>query len=92
MIIIRKYKRIDWFDFIELIEKEFSNQPPKQLYFDFQDELRMRVIESVSEGASFKFKAHSKKIMECFKERMQADPSFASSEDYNEFLAITEQI
>lgn len=83
---------MDWWDFLDLMNEEFSKMPPKQVYFDFQDEIRMRLIESVSEGASFKYSTQAKKVHAAFSERLKQEPAFATAEDYQEFTTLTEQI
>lgn len=92
MIIVRRYKNLGWFDLLDCLKEELDQAPPKEKYFDFLDEFRMRLIESVSEGASFKLKAPTKELLARFEARLSKEPEFASQEDLLEFQRITEDI
>ncbi len=91
MEVLRKYKRLDWFDFLDAIEIELSKNPGKEVYFDFLDELKMRQVECISEGALFKFKKVARNLLKKFEKRYES-LDFASSEDYSLFKEIAESI
>jgi hypothetical protein len=92
MHIVRRYKKLDWWDFLTVIDQELEKMPAKETYIDLIDELRMRKIESISEGATFKMKAPSKDILERFKNRMSEDQSFASDEDLTEITQLVDEV
>jgi hypothetical protein len=92
MQIIRKYKRLSWFDFLDQIEKELKDNPDKSVYFEIGGELKMRLVESVSEGAAFKMKAPSKNMLEKFEQRMKDQTSFASEQDYQDFKDLVSEV
>lgn len=92
MLIIRKYKRTDWFDFLDRMELELSKSPERQVYFEFMDELKMRKLESISEGGIYKLKIPASVLLSKFKERITKDNSFASAQDFEDFEQIAESI
>ncbi len=85
MEIIRRYKRNDWWDLLIVIEQELERAPVKETFFNILDELQWRKVESISEGASFKINSPAVALLERFEKKMQEDPSFATSEDLDEF-------
>lgn len=91
MYIERRYSKLPWFDFLDQIEDELKENPPKERYIELLDEFRMRKIESVSEGGTFKLKAPATKLVEKFTQRME-DSSFATSEDLEECQQILKDI
>jgi hypothetical protein len=91
MEILRKYRRLGWFDFLDQIEIELKNTPDKSVYFELLGELKMRLVESVSEGAAFKMKAPSKNLLERFEKRMSQENSFASEQDYQDFKELVSE-
>lgn len=88
MQIIRKYKKLEWFDFLDVIERELKDIPGKTSYFEILDELRMRLIDSISEGATFKLKAPTRDLVSKFETRTSEDPSFANEDDLKEFIEL----
>ena len=92
MLIIRKYKKLGWFDLLDKMEEVLTSDAPKERYFEFVDELRMRLIESVSEGASFKIKAPTNNLIELFSKRREADSNFATELEEDEFRQIASDI
>lgn len=85
MEIIRKYKRNDWWDLLIVIEQELERSPVKETFFNLLDELQWRKVESISEGASFKINAPALKLLERFENKIKEDPSFATSQDLEDF-------
>lgn len=77
MYIERRYKKLLWFELLDQMAEELKELPPKERYIDFLDELRMRKLESVSEGGTFKLKAPAKDLVLKFKERMASDKQFS---------------
>ncbi len=92
MLIIRRYKKLGWFDLLDKISEELGQNPPKESYFRFLDEFRMRLIESVSEGATYKLKGPTQDLLEGFKERRANDSAFASEEEVKEFELLAKDI
>ncbi len=83
MLIIRKYRKLDWFDFVDTMTRALNKNPGKEIYIEFIDELRMRKLESLSEGATFKMKAKGRELLSLFEERMKED-GFATDKDLDE--------
>jgi hypothetical protein len=52
----------------------------------------MRLIESVSEGASYKLRGPTADLVERFKERQRIDEAFADIDDVHEFERIAADI
>tara|TARA_R110000868_G_scaffold258137_2_gene515373 strand:- start:45 stop:299 length:255 start_codon:yes stop_codon:yes gene_type:complete len=65
--IIRRYKKLSWFDFVDIIDQQLALSPGRDIYFELMDELHWRLVESISEGASFKLKAQAQKVLQHFK-------------------------
>ena len=92
MMLVRRYKKLGWWDFLDHIESEFKEKPDKSVYIDVLDELRMRLLDSVSEGGTFKLKAPTEKIKNEFVVRMNSDSKFANSDDLKEVEEIANLI
>lgn len=88
MQVIRRYKKLPWFDFLEVMNQQLERKPDKTTYFELLDELRMRLLESISEGANFKLKAPASRLLQEFKTRMELEPSFSTSDDFKEFIIL----
>lgn len=91
MLIMRKYRKLDWFDFIDTMTRALNKKPEKETYIEFIDELRMRKLESLSEGATFKMKIKARELMTMFEERM-AEADFAGEEDLAQVKELIEDI
>ncbi len=92
MDLIRKYRKLDWFDFLDYIEKELEGGPVSQVYFELIDEICIRKLESISEGATYKLKAPSIDILKRFEFRVSKDPSFATEEKVKEFKTLVKSV
>lgn len=92
MIIDRKFKKLGWWDFLEYMEKQLLNNPSKTEYIEFLDELRLRLLESVSEGGTFKLKAPTEMLKQKFIQRMEVDDDFANSNDLSEVNELASSI
>lgn len=92
MYIERRYKKLLWFDFLDQMEVELKRFPSKEKYIELLDEIRLRRLESVSEGGTYKLKAPAKELFSKFERRMSEDQSFASTEDLNDCKNILEDI
>ena len=92
MIIVRRFKKLGHFDLLERMEQDLNTQNDKNLFFEYMDEFKMRLLESVSEGASFKFKASAQDLMNRFNKKMSADSSFASAQDLQQFKEIADSV
>ena len=88
MQVIRRYKKLPWFDFLEVMNQQLERKPDKTIYFELLDELRMRLLESISEGANFKLKVPASRLLQEFKTRMELEPSFSTSDDFKEFIIL----
>jgi len=88
MLIIRKYRKLPWFDFLECIDAALEKNPMVAVYFELLDELRMRKIESISEGASFKMQAPTQKLWQSFSGRLATEANFADPNELKEFKSL----
>jgi hypothetical protein len=92
MLLVRRYKKLGWWDLLDQIDLQLKESPEKEVYIEILDELRMRLLESVSEGASFKLKAPAERIINEFKVRMDSDDNFANSSDFKEVQELADFI
>lgn len=92
MRIMRKYKNLGWWDFIEYMEEKLAEHPEKELYFEFLDEIRLRFLESVSEGASFKYQNKAQELVELLKLNSSEDTVKLSEQDLVDFQRIASEI
>lgn len=88
--IVRRYKKLDWFDFVDRLTYDLDQRPSKELYFELLDEIRMRKMESVSEGGTYKLKSPTKKLLEDFVMRCEKEQDFATEQELNEFKDLAE--
>ena len=92
MLIIRKYIRINWFDFLDLATKAINSYPKKESYIEFLDEIKMRKLESVSEGGNYKYQKFATFLLEKFEARLVKEESFASEKDLDDFKKTVDEI
>ena len=92
MQINRRYKKLLWFDLLDVIKKELSKNPDQVVYLELMDEFRMRLLESVSEGGTFKLKVQAKELLTKFEKRLSEDPLFATKVHHNEIRELAEMI
>lgn len=91
MEILRKYRKLDWFDFLDTMTRTLNKNPEQEIYVEFIDELRMKKLESLSEGATFKMKAKAKELLAMYEKRMQEE-GFATEENLKEVKQLIEDI
>lgn len=89
---VRKFKRMGLWDFIELMEANCYDCHDKELYFTYLDELRMRKIESISEGGNYKLISLAKELEEEFQKEVKANNDFVSESELNDFDFIIKEI
>ncbi|MFT6067830.1 MAG: hypothetical protein ACJAT2_001173 [Bacteriovoracaceae bacterium] len=89
---IRRFKKMSLWDFIELMEANCYNSGDKDTYFLYLDELRMRKIESVSEGGNYKLKSLALELKEKFLEEVKKSPGFALEEEMKDLEFIVNEI
>ena len=85
MLTVRPLIKLDWFDLIDLIEESITQNAAETKYFDIIDEIYMRKVESISEGATYKMKKPTKQLWDHYQQRMNEDPNFSTTERSNEF-------
>lgn len=64
----RRYRKNDWWDLVTVIEQELERSKSYDTYFYIVDELKWRIVDSVSEGANFKIRNKAKEIQKRFYE------------------------
>lgn len=92
MEIFRKYKRLLWFELVELVEESLSKKTDFESYIEYIDELKMRLVDSISEGLSYKVKGLAVKISNSFEIRTKEDEGFASSDQQEEFRRLLKDL
>lgn len=89
---IRRFKTMSLWDFIELMEGNCYGSGDKEVYFTYLDELRMRRIESISEGGNYKLASLAKELKSELEKDIQKNSSLLSDEELKEFNFIIEEI
>lgn len=90
MEIIRQFKKMNLWDFIELMQSNCLNCGEAKTYFMYLDEIKMRRIESISEGGNHKLKNLALELLESFQNEISKNPDFCSEAELNEFQYIVE--
>ncbi len=62
----RRYRKNDWWDLVTVIEQELDRDRSYRTYYNLVDELKWRLVESVSEGGNHKIKVKAKELLESF--------------------------
>jgi hypothetical protein len=62
----RKYRKNDWWDFMTVIEQELEKNNSTEIYVDILDELKWRLTDSISEGATYKIRVKSEELKKRF--------------------------
>lgn len=60
----RRYRKNDWWDFMTVIDQELERDDGAETYYHILDELKWRMVDSVSEGATFKIKKKAQELGE----------------------------
>lgn len=92
MDLVRKYLKLDWFDFVDVILQELDENPVAHTYIELMDELYLRKLESVSEGSTFKLRKPAKDIFNKFEKQMSQNKKFANDNNLNEIKNLLETI
>ena len=90
MEIIRRFKKMSLWDFIDLMNEQCLNCGDRETYFLYLDEIKLRRIESVSEGGDHKLRSLAKELLHNYEEEMKKSSDFSNSEDYQSFKFIVE--
>lgn len=87
MEIIRKYKKLSTWDFLELVDNELApgSFPSLEEYISYLDELKMRAYESISEGEIYKIKLRIKRLSESAQDKL-------SEAEVKNFLELSKEI
>lgn len=73
----RRYHKNDWWDFMIVIDQELEKDHGPQTYYYILDELKWRLVDSISEGSTYKIK----KKVEDLKMRLSHDRKSWSNEN-----------
>lgn len=91
MQIERRYRKLDWWGLIDHINSALENEDTEQgVYIELLDELRMRTLESVSEGSTYKINTQANKLIENFNSIASRNPNFANSDIQNEVKDLSD--
>lgn len=69
MEIIRRYKKLSTWNFLELLDSEIDRTDPLayEEYVAYFDELKIRTYESISEGELYKLRLRANRLLESSK-------------------------
>lgn len=82
---IRHFKKMSLWDFIELLENNCLGCHKAETYFIYLDEVKMRRIESISEGGNLKLKKLAEQLLTEFKKEKDANEQFCSDKELQDF-------
>ncbi len=91
MDIVRQFKKMSLWDFIDLMESQCFGCAKSATYFMYLDEIKMRRIESISEGGNYKLRSLAQQLLEEFQKELHRDSSFATSEELKSFTTIAKE-
>lgn len=63
---MRRYQKNDWWDLVTVIEQELERDNSYKTYYNIADELKWRIVESISEGGHFKIQNKVREIKDRF--------------------------
>lgn len=87
---LREFKKMSYWDFKELLEEKCLGCHDKETYFTYLMEIKMRRIESISEGGNIKLKNLALNLYKEFQNENEQDSEFCSPKDLEEFRYIIE--
>lgn len=59
----RRYRKNDWWDLMTVIDQELERDCGPETYYHILDELKWRMVDSISEGATFKINNKVKEVV-----------------------------
>lgn len=62
----RRYRKNDWWDLVTVIEQELQRSESIDTYYYIADELKWRIVESISEGGNFKIRNKAQELKNKF--------------------------
>lgn len=62
----RRYRKNDWWDLVTVIQQELERDSSYKTFFNLVDELKWRLVESVSEGGNHKIKVKGQELKELY--------------------------
>lgn len=87
----RRYKKNDWWDLVTVIEQELERSESLDTYYNIVDELKWRIVESISEGGNFKIRNKASELYVLF-EKYLANQQEHDDEKVLEIKSIFEFI
>ncbi len=90
MEIVRQFKKMSLWDFIDLMNEQCIGSGKKETYFLYLDEIKLRRFESVSEGGDHKLRSLAKELLQAYQEEMLKNPDFSNPNDFQDFQSIVE--
>ncbi|ATH07132.1 hypothetical protein BIY24_04025 [Halobacteriovorax marinus] len=58
----RRYRKNDWWDLVVVIDQVLEKDKSFESFYYIVDELKWRIVDSVSEGGNFKIRSKAKEI------------------------------
>lgn len=90
MEVVRQFKKMSLWDFIDLMQDQCLGCGESKTYFMYLDEIKMRRIESISEGGNYKLHTLALELLGEFKKEFSVDSTFCSTEEMAIFKTIVE--
>jgi hypothetical protein len=88
MEILRQFKRMSLWDFIDLQSSRCYGCGDQKTYLIYLDEIKLRRIESISEGGNLKLKSLAEDLLREYKKELSLSPDFATEQEMNDFKYI----
>lgn len=90
MEIIRQFKKMNIWDFQDLMQEQCLNKGDSAVYFMYLDELKLRRIASVSEGGDHKLRSLAHELLASFKREYEKNKDFCSEKELKDFSHIVQ--
>ena len=88
MEIVRQFKKMSLWDFIDLLSSKCHGCGDQEIYLMYLDEIKLRRIESISEGGNLKLKSLATELLTEYEKEVSLKSDFATEQEIKEFKYI----
>ena len=88
MEIVRQFKKMSLWDFIYILTKKCYGCGDQDTYFMYLDEIKLRKMESISEGGNYKLKSLAYDLLKEYEKELSLNPDFATEKEIKDFKYI----
>ena len=88
---LSKFRKLDWWGFVEYMEMSLAKKPECKVYLEFIEELHLRSLNSVSEGGSYKIKKQAGALFCDFQDRLKQG-DFCQTAQQESFLQLAKDL